>query len=175
MQYINAEIGFYFTMFSNIAYAVLFVYHFVKKKTNKSLMILAGCLCLSMVFAHVVLGYIGALDKTSAMYKEYFHNYFSMWVLLNSAIVLSVFMIHKLLKVEPHYVVRYIYRCLVITIILNAVMHVDVVVMGHREANGLWTLYSISENILAAFMFFSLLIARKWSEVFKWLQLAHSH
>lgn len=175
MQYLHAELAFYITITSNIAYALLFIYHFVKKQSNKSLMILAGCLCLSMVLNHVFISYRDSLDMAGEVYLSLIVNYYLVMLILNAIVIVSIALLHQVLKVPCHYVVRYIFRCMLISIALNMALHFDVMIVGNKEPYELWTLYSIVENGITVFMFFSVLIARKWSEVFKWLQLAHSH
>jgi hypothetical protein len=174
MQYFNEEAAFYITITSNIAYALLFVYHFVNKNPNKSLMILTGYMCLNMVFMHVLLSYEGSLDRTSDQYYSLFNNYYLIWMIQASITFLAIFWTHKLLKTEFHYVIRYVLRGLVMILALNMAMHIDIIEMGNREYYWLWTVFSYGENVVNLFMFLSILIARKWSEIFKWLQLAHS-
>ncbi|MCJ8272455.1 MAG: hypothetical protein MJK04_24030 [Psychrosphaera sp.] len=64
MEYLTTDlIVFYITLTAISCYGVLFVYHFVKKDSNKSLMILAGCLCLAMVVIHTFTSYKNGLGS----------------------------------------------------------------------------------------------------------------
>jgi hypothetical protein len=57
---------------------------------------------------------------------------------------------------------------------VNLAMHIDIMMMGNRDTAWLYVLYSYSENIINIFLFVSVLVARRWSEVFSWLKSAHS-
>ena len=176
MNYLSADsILINISLITNICYAFLFIYHWIRKNTNKSLMILSGYLCLTMVFTHVFTPYLETLDKTSPEYYDLIVNIYFIWIIQNSITFLAVSWTHKLLKIEFHYNVRYIFRCLVISTLLNTAMHIDIIEMGNREYYWLWSVFSYGENGINLFMFLSILIARKWSEVFKWLQSAHSY
>jgi hypothetical protein len=176
MTHLSADlVVFYMTISANISYALLFVYHFVKKDTNKSLMILAGCLCLAMSFVHVFSSYKDALDKASLVYYHIVMNKHLILVMLNALVVIAIFTLHRVLKVQYHYVARYLLRCICLSIALNTILHIDIVVLENREPYWLWSVYSYGENIMTVFMFCSVLVARKWSEVFQWLQSAHAH
>jgi hypothetical protein len=138
------------------------------------MMILAGCLCLAMIFSHSFSSYKNALDKSTIEFYTLSVNQFLIWMTLNAVVIMIFCALHRLFKRPMHYVVRYIFRCLSISIVLNIALHIDMVVMENTQPNGLWTLYSWGESLMTIFMFFSVLIARKWSEVFNWLQTAHS-
>jgi len=175
MEYLAAGLGeFLISTATNISYALLFLYHFLKRNTNNSLMILAGCLCMAMVFNHFFISYKLTLDKDSAEYFQLVLSHYTIWALLNGVVILTIQLLHRLIKVPYHYVVRYVFRCLCLSIVLNLAVHVDIIMLENRESNALWTVYSYGENILNVFTFFSVLIARQWSEVFRWLQLAHA-
>jgi hypothetical protein len=175
MEYLlSGKIEFYISMSVNIFFAIVFIYHYIKTETNNSIKILAGCLCLSMAAIHFFIAYRSGLDKSSLLYYHLTVNNYLLLMVLNSVTVIMVFLLHRLLNVRFHYVGYYVYRCIFFSIVLNLSMHIDIIVGGNREANWLWTLYSYGENTLNIIIFSSVLIARKWGEVFKWLQLAHS-
>lgn len=175
MEFLSTDlIVYYITITTNICYAFLFVYHFLKKDTNDSLMILAGCLCVAMVFNHVFATYMNSLDRTSIEYYTFAVNQFSVWTIVNCVAITSIYGLHRVLNVPFHYVARYVYRGACISILFNVALHVDIIMLGNRDPYWLWTTYSYGENVITIFMFCSVLVARKWSEVFKWLQLAHA-
>jgi hypothetical protein len=92
MKYLTAElIVYYITITANIFYAALFIYHAYKKDTNKSLMIVSGCLCLSMAFLHSFSSFINSLDKTSSTYSEVIVNVYLIWITLSSSVILSIY------------------------------------------------------------------------------------
>ncbi len=175
MEYLTKDLMvFYITLTATICYGLLFVYHFVKKESNKSLMILAGCLCLAMVFAHSFTSYKNELDKSSlAFYNSAIHLYL-IWMVLNAITLFAITGLHRIFRLEYHDVVKYVLRCLGLSIVLNMILHVDIILLGNRDSTLLYSVYSYGENLINVFVFCSVLIARKWSEVFKWLQLAHS-
>jgi hypothetical protein len=158
----------------NISYAFLFIYHLTKKETCKSIMIVAGCLCLAMMFFHISTLYLNTLATTSEAYKFVATNFYLIWLAENSTIILLISLLHKIFKIQCHHVVYYINRCMGISIFLNIAMYIDIIQLGNREPYWLWSLYSYGQNAFTLFMFASVVIARKWSEVFKWLLSAHS-
>lgn len=175
MAYITSEIiAFYVTLSINVCYAALFVYHFIKSDTNRSLKILAGTLCLSMACLHVLTGYQNALDKASMVYYNLVVNWYVIQVGVNGVLLAVIYGLHRGLKVPFVHTVDYVFRGIALSIILNVMVHIDVRVLGNRDSDWLYTLYSVGENLIVVFVFFSVLIARKWSEVLKWLQSAHS-
>ena len=174
MQYFSEEAALYLSMTSNLAYAVLFIFHFVKKNSNKSLMVVAGCMCLHMVFIHGFLAYMLSFDKSTPSYLNLIVDVYLIWIAHSAVTSITIFVLHKLSKVKFHYNVRYVFYGLMVITLLNFVMYIDIIVMGNREAYWLWTVFSYGENIVNLFILLSILIARQWSEVFKWLQLAHS-
>ena len=165
---------FVLTITANIAYALLFIYHATKKDPNRSLMITSGCLCLAMAFVHSFSAYVGSLAVTGVEYKQLTTHYYSILVMLNSVTVIAIASLHHSLKVGYHDVVFYVYRCIFIALLLNIAMYIDVIVMGNRGADVLDTVYFYGEHAMTIFMFCSVFIARKWSDVFKWLKLGHA-
>ncbi|MFT4927567.1 MAG: hypothetical protein ACI8WB_003678 [Phenylobacterium sp.] len=165
---------FVLTITANIAYALLFIYHATKKNPNSSLMITSGCLCLAMAFVHSFSAYVDSLAVTGAEYKQMTTHFYSIMVMLNSVTVIAIMLLHRTLKVNYHDVVFYVYRGIFIALLLNMAMYIDLIVMGNREANMLWTVFSYGEHAITVFMFCSVFIARKWSDVFKWLKLGHA-
>ncbi|NQZ09436.1 MAG: hypothetical protein HRT35_19970 [Algicola sp.] len=175
MEYLTTDlIVFYITLTANICYGLLFVYHFVKKDSNKSLMILAGSLCLAMAVIHTFTSYKIGLDKSSLMFYNSVIHVYLIWMIINAITLFAITGLHRLLALPYHDTVKYVLRCLGLSIVLNMIMHVDIILLGNRDSTLLYSLYSYGENLITAFMFCSVLVARKWSEVFKWLQLAHS-
>lgn len=165
---------YYITIAMTVSYGLLFLYHCIKKDTNSSLTIIAGCLCVGMVFIHLFSSFKNAMDSDSWLASQMVLNQFLIWVVLNCSMLLAIFTIHKISKTQFHFVTRYVFRCLCISIALNLAIHIDIIIFGNRDPNWLWTAYSYGENLMSVFMFCSVLIARKWSEVFRWLQLAHA-
>lgn len=175
MTYITSEmIAFYISLTTNVCFAALFIYHLAKEKSNKSLMILAGCLSLSMAFGHSLEAYRGELDQSGWTYYNLIINWYLIHVSVNAVLLSAIYGLHRAFSIPLHYVVRYVFRCLMLSIVLNVAMHLDRIVLGNRDTDWLYTLYSLGENTVVVFVFMSVLLARKWSEVFRWLQLAHS-
>lgn len=175
MNYITSDTAsFYIALTSNIIYALLFIYHLVKKDANKSLMILSGSLCTLMVISHLFFSYKASLSHEGVEYYNIATHYYLVLMVLNSSLAIAIFSLHKIFKVPMNYICHYIFRCIFVSILLNFAMDINVVKMGNREPFWLWSLYSYAENITNIIMFLSVIIARKWSEVFRWLQLAHT-
>lgn len=176
MTHLSADmIFFYIGLVTNLCFAALFVYHFTKQNSNKSLMILAGVLCLNMVFNHVINGYKGTLEQSSLTYYNLVVNWYLIHLISNGAALICVFALHRAFKVQFHYVVRYVYRCIMLSMAMNLAMHMDLMVLGNRDTDWLYSMYTYGENLLLCFVFVSVVVARKWSEVFRWLQSAHVH
>lgn len=174
MSYITEDtIAFYITMSANVAYAILFVYHLKQKDTNKSLLISTGCLCLFMVFLHSFSSYKASLPVTSEIYQQLANNYYIAWVIQDAILIIVLFLLHQLFKAQYHYAVIYIYRCMILSIFINVAVHTDITILGNRDPNWLWSLYSYTENFINVFLFLSVVIARRWSDIFNWLKLAH--
>lgn len=165
---------YYITIAMTVSYGLLFLYHCIKKTTNSSLTIIAGSLCVGMVFIHLFSSFKNTMDRDSWLFAQMVVNQYLIWVVLNCGMLLTIFMLHKFCKTQFHYVTRYVFRCLCISITLNLAIHMDIIILGNRDSNWLWTAYSYGEYMMSVFMFCSVLIARKWSEVFRWLQLAHA-
>ena len=175
MEYLTTDtLVLYLTTATNVLYGALFVWHLIGKNTNKSLMILSGCMCVAMLFVHSFTVYKNELDKMGLMYYHIVVNQMLIWILLNAVIFTAIAGLHRALNVRYHYVTRYVFRCIVISVLLNMAMHIDLIVLENKEPWGLWTLYSWGENLMTLFMFLSILVARRWSEVFRWLRSAHS-
>lgn len=162
------------SLVTNIVYGLLFLFHFTKKERNSSLMILAGCLCVAMAFTHSLTAYISALDKASDTYATVINHVYLIWIMQSTITSFSIYLLHKLTHVLFHSAAIYVLSGLMIITLLNLSMHIDIIEMGNKEPYWLWTVFSYGENLVNAFMFLSILIARQWSEVFKWLHLAHS-
>jgi hypothetical protein len=165
----------YISLVTITCYTLLFIYHFVKKESNKSLMILAGCMCLYSISNHSFNAYLVSLDESSIEYAHVATVNYLIWIIHSAITSIAIFLLHKFFKIIFHYTVRYILYSLMAISLLNLAMYVDIIVMGNREAYWLWPFFSYSENMVNLFMFLSVLTARKWSEVFKWFRLAHSH
>jgi hypothetical protein len=175
MNYIQADVILsYISIVIITCYTLLFIYHFVKKQSDKSLMILVGCLCLSSVFNYSFESYINSLDKKGAEYADVIGLYYLTWIMHSAITSIAIVLLHVFLKVKFHYVNHYILYSLMVSTSLNLAMHIDIMVMGNRDPYWLWTVYSYGENMINVFMFLSIMVGRKWSEVFRWLQLAHS-
>ena len=175
MEFLAAGSTVYFiTIAMTVSYGLLFLYHCVKKDTNNSLTIIAGCLCVGMVCIHLLSSFQNTMDKDNWFMSQMVLNQFLIWVILNCGMLLSIFVLHKVSKTQFHYVTRYVFRCLCISVALNLAIHIDIIILGNRDPNWLWSVYSYGEYVMSSFMFCSVLVARKWSEVFRWLQLAHA-
>lgn len=175
MDYLTTDqTAYYITMAINISYGVLFLYHCLFRSTHNSLMIITGSLCVVAVFLHLFSAYQMTMDKSGWWYQQIMSNHYLILVILNSVLMLVVFALHRTSGTEFHTTTRYVFRCLMISIGLNLAMHVDILVLRNNEPYWLWSVYSYGENLMNIFMFFSVLIARRWSEVFRWLQLAHA-
>jgi hypothetical protein len=176
MTYIQEDVVlFYVGVAAITCYTLLFIYHFVKKESDKSLMILVGCLCLSSVFLYSFGSYILSLDIKGAEYANIVVHYYPIWIIHSAVTSTAIILLHILLKVKFHHVNHYIIYSLLAITFLNLAMYIDIIVMGNKEPYWLWTVFSYGENMINIFMFSSIMVGRKWSEVFRWLQLAHSH
>jgi hypothetical protein len=175
MSYIQADVViFYLSVVTITCYTLLFVYHFVKKQSDKSLMILAGCLCLYSVFIYSFESYITSLDKQGAEFANVIVYYYPTWIIHSAITSTAIVLLHVFSKIKFHYVNRYVLYGLMAITLLNLAMYIDIIVMGNREPYWLWTVFSYGENMINVFVFSSIMVGRKWSEVFRWLQLAHS-
>jgi len=175
MEYIATyQTVYYITMAMNVCYGLLFLYHCLYRSTNNSLMIITGSLCVAAVIVHLFSSYQMTMDKSGWLYQLVTFNHYMIFVILNSTLMLVVFALHKSSNTSFHVTTRYVFRCLSVSILLSFAMHIDIMVLENSEPNWLWSVYSYGENLMTVFMFLSVLIARKWSEVFKWLQLAHA-
>jgi hypothetical protein len=175
MQHLTADlIAYTISVSANICYVLLFLYNAMKKDTNYSLLMLSGSLCLAMAFALYLTSYRGALDKSSTEYYALAVNNYLIWVILDSFFVMTVFVSHRILNVPFHHAVKYVYRCIFVSIVLNIAMHIDIIVLGNRDTQWLYSTYDYTQNFVTIFMFASVLVARKWSEIFKSLPLALS-
>lgn len=176
MSYITSDLTVFLvvTITANISYALLFIYHLTKKDTNKSLMIIAGCLCLAMIFFHLFALYKESLPTTSDSYRFVTTNFYLIWLAENSILVLLIASLHKVFKIQYHQAAYYINRCMMISIFLNLAIYIDIIQLSNRTPYWLWTLYSYGQVSITLFMFLSVVVARKWSEVFRWTMLAHS-
>lgn len=175
MEYLISDSTLYaITITTNICFALLFIYNMVKKDTNYSLLSLSGCLCLAMAFVHYFTSYTAGLDKSGAEFYALIVNGHLISVILSSFTVMSVFVCHRILNVPFHPAVRYVFRAIFVSVLLNFALHIDIMVLGNRDTTWLFALYSYGENVITLYMFLSVLIARKWSEVFRYFPQVQS-
>lgn len=175
MEFIQTDLTvFRLTSAMLVSYGLVFLYHCVKKNTNNSLTIISGCLCVGFVFVHIFSSIKNTMDRDSHLFLQVILNQYLIWVVFNCSLILIIFLVHKISKTEFHYVTRYVFRCLSISVVLHLIVHMDMVVLKNQDSYLLWSLYSHAELLMNIFILCSVLIARKWSEVFRWLQLAHA-
>ncbi len=175
MTYITADIiAFYITLGVNISFAGLFLYHVFKHKPNKSLMLLCGGLSIFMALSHVLTSYKSSLDQATMVYYNLVVNWYLIHMTLAGALVGSIYGLHRVFTLKLHPSVRYVFFAMLFSMGLNGAMHVDLMMLGNDDTHWLYTLYSLGENILMLFVFCSVLVARRWSEVFAWFRAAHS-
>jgi hypothetical protein len=160
MTFLAADsIELYITLTTNIVYAFLFI---------------SGCLCLGMTFTHSFTVYISSIDKNTTEYTELINHIYLIWISQSALTSTAIIVIHTVFKIPFHGISGFIIYSFLVRTFLNLAMHIDIIEMGNRDPYWLWTLYSYGENTLNILMFLTVLIARRWEEVFRWIKLAHS-